>query len=943
MKKFIFFFFLSTSFLCFGQQSATSASKVAESLKIKEQLAQNSLVKNVSFTNIGPTVMSGRVADVAVNPNNTTEFYVGYASGGLWYTNNNGTTFTPILDNSPTQNIGDIAVDWNSGTIWVGTGEKNSSRSSYAGIGLLKSTDQGKTWQNMGLTDSHHVSRIVINPNNVNEVVVGVIGHLYSSNAERGIFKTTDGGKTWAKTLFVNNDTGIIDVAFAPENFNTMYAASWERERKAWNFDGDGSNSAIYKSTDAGNTWTKVSDNSGFPTGNGVGRIGLAVFNENTVYALHDSQFRRPKGAARKASDALTKEDFKTMSNAEFLKLDDKKINTFLKNNGFQEKYRAENVKQMVRVGTVKPADLASYLEDANAMLFDTQVVGAEVFKTTNGGKSWKKTHDNFLDGVYSSYGYYFGEIRVDLQDENAIYVLGVPIIKSKDGGKTFTSISKENVHSDHQALWVNPKKSGHILNGNDGGLNLSYDDGASWIKLNDPAVGQFYSVYADTQKNYKVYGGLQDNGVWVAANNARVDKRWQQSGQNPYESIMGGDGMQVQVDERNQNIVYTGYQFGNYFRIDREKGKQTYIQPKHTLGETPYRFNWQTPILLSKHNQDILYLGGNKLHRSLNQGDDWETISDDLTTGGKKGNVAYGTLTSISESPFQFGLIYVGSDDGYINLTKNGGGNWTRVSNNLPQNLWVSRVIASAHKKERVYATLNGYRFDDFTPYVYMSNDYGQSWTNIGKNIPTSAVNVIKEDPENENILYLGTDNGLYISFDQGTSWEAFSNNLPNVAVHDLVIQPTAKHLIVATHGRSLYKADISALQNMNSDVIAKSTHIFKVNNIRKNRNWGRSWSQWRDAYQPEITIPFYANANRKSTLAIYQGDAKVNEMEIAASKGYNEVDFDLTFSNKGLKAYEKANKNSKIRAAQNGVNYLPKGKYTIKIDDETSSFEIK
>ncbi|WP_334056418.1 WD40/YVTN/BNR-like repeat-containing protein [Polaribacter sp. P097] len=943
MKKFIFFFFLSTSFLCFSQQSATSASKVAESLKIKEQLAQNSLVKNVSFTNIGPTVMSGRVADVAVNPNNTTEFYVGYASGGLWYTNNNGTSFTPILDNSPTQNIGDIAVDWNSGTIWVGTGEKNSSRSSYAGIGLLKSTDQGKTWQNMGLTDSHHVSRIVINPNNVNEVVVGVIGHLYSSNAERGIFKTTDGGKTWAKTLFVNNDTGIIDVAFAPENFNIMYAASWERERKAWNFDGDGSNSAIYKSTDAGNTWTKVSDNSGFPTGNGVGRIGLAVFNENTVYALHDSQFRRPKGAARKASDALTKEDFKTMSNAEFLKLDDKKINTFLKNNGFQEKYRAENVKQMVRVGTVKPADLASYLEDANAMLFDTQVVGAEVFKTTNGGKSWKKTHDNFLDGVYSSYGYYFGEIRVDLQDENAIYVLGVPIIKSKDGGKTFTSISKENVHSDHQALWVNPKKSGHILNGNDGGLNLSFDDGASWIKLNDPAVGQFYSVYADTQKNYKVYGGLQDNGVWVAANNARVDKRWQQSGQNPYESIMGGDGMQVQVDERNQNIVYTGYQFGNYFRIDREKGKQTYIQPKHTLGETPYRFNWQTPILLSKHNQDILYLGGNKLHRSLNQGDDWETISDDLTTGGKKGNVAYGTLTSISESPFQFGLIYVGSDDGYINLTKNGGGNWTRISNNLPQNLWVSRVIASAHKKERVYATLNGYRFDDFTPYVYMSNDYGQSWTNIGKNIPTSAVNVIKEDPENENILYLGTDNGLYISFNQGTSWEAFSNNLPNVAVHDLVIQPTAKHLIVATHGRSLYKADISALQNMNSDVITKSTHIFKVKNIRKNRNWGRSWSQWRDAYEPEITIPFYANADRKSTLAIYQGDVKVNEMEIAASKGYNEVEFDLTFSKKGLKAYEKANKNSKIRAAQNGVNYLPKGKYTIKIDDETSSFEIK
>ena len=943
MKKSIFFFFLFASFFSFSQQNQTSASSIAASLIEKENLTKNSLVKNISFTNIGPTVMSGRVSDVAVNPNNTTEFYVGYASGGLWYTNNNGTTFTPVLDNSPTQNIGDIAVDWKLGTIWVGTGEKNSSRSSYAGIGILKSTNQGKTWQNMGLKDSHHVSRILINPNNANEVVIGVIGHLYSSNAERGIFKTTDGGKTWAKSLFINNDTGIIDVAVAPENFNIMYAASWERERKAWNFDGDGANSSIYKSTDAGNTWTKISDNSGFPTGNGVGRIGLAVFNENTVYALHDSQFRRPKGTTRKPSDALTKEDFKTMSNTDFLNLDDKKINTFLKNNGFQEKYRAENVKQMVRVGTVKPADLASYLEDANAMLFDTQVIGAEVFKTTNGGKSWKKTHDNFLDGVYSSYGYYFGEIRVDLQNENGIYVLGVPIIKSKDGGKTFTSISKENVHSDHQALWVNPKKSGHILNGNDGGLNLSYDDGESWIKLNDPAVGQFYSVYADTQKNYKVYGGLQDNGVWVANHNAKIDKSWLQRGQNPYESIMGGDGMQVQVDERNQNIVYTGYQFGNYYKIDREKGNQVYIQPKHTLGETPYRFNWQTPIHLSKHNQDILYLGGNKLHRSLNQGDDWETISEDLTTGGKKGNVAYGTLTSISESPFQFGLLYVGSDDGYINVTKNGGGTWTRVSNNLPQNLWVSRVIASAYKKERVYATLNGYRFDDFTPYVYMSNDYGKTWTNIGESIPTSAVNVIKEDPENENILYLGTDNGLYISFNQGKSWEAFSNNLPNVAVHDLVIQRIAKHLIVATHGRSLYKADISALQTMNTDVISKSTHIFNVNNIRKNRNWGRSWSQWRTAYEPEVTIPFYSNSNRKSMVSIYHNDIKVNEMQIDAAKGYNEANFDLTFSKKGLKSFSKMYENKNIITAQNGKNYLPKGTYIVKIGSESTNFSVK
>ncbi|MBU3011212.1 glycosyl hydrolase [Polaribacter vadi] len=942
MKKALLLSFVLFSTIVFGQQKTTSASDVNQSLTKKSKMMTSSLVKNINFTNIGPTVMSGRVVDVAVNPYNTTEFYVGYASGGLWYTNNNGTTFTPLLDNSPTQNIGDIAVDWNSGTIWVGTGEKNSSRSSYAGIGMLKSTDKGKTWVNVGLLDSHHISRIVINPNNTDEVVVGVIGHLYSSNKERGIFKTIDGGKTWTNPLFINNDTGVIDVAFAPENFNIMYAASWERERKAWNFDGDGKNSAIYKSTDAGSTWTKISDKSGFPVGDGVGRIGLAVFNANTVYALHDSQFRRPKDADKKTSYELSKDDFKTMSKDDLLKLEDKKLNTYLKNNGFQEKYRAQNVKQMVRVGSVKPVDLASYLEDANSMLFDTPVIGAEVFKTTNGGKSWKKTHTDFLNGVYSSYGYYFGEIRVDLQDENGIYVLGVPIIKSKDGGKTFTSISRENVHSDHQALWVNPKKSGHILNGNDGGLNLSYDDGENWTKLNDPAVGQFYAVYADNQKNYKVYGGLQDNGVWVGANNARMDKRWQQSGQNPYESIMGGDGMQVQVDDRNPNIVYTGYQFGNYFRIDRE-GRNTYIQPKHTLGETPYRFNWQTPILLSKHNQDILYLGGNKLHRSLNQGDDWETISDDLTTGGKKGNVAYGTLTTISESPFQFGLIYVGSDDGYINLTKNGGGSWTRISNNLPQNLWVTRVIASAHKKERVYATLNGYRSDNFTPYVYMSDDYGQTWQNIGESIPTSAVNVIKEDPANENVLYLGTDNGLYVSFDKGTSWSVFSKNLPNVAVHDLVVQPTAKHLIVGTHGRSLYKADIAPIQKMTKEVLSKSTHIFTISDIRQSRNWGSSRSQWRAANEPELSIPFYSKTKTKTVVNIYKDDVKVNSISVDADKGFNAFSFDVTFSKNGLKAYKKANEKAKVKAAQNDVYYLPKGKYVVKIGDAKSDFQIK
>lgn len=943
MKTILQFFVFLMSASLVAQQPATKASVVKQALEDKAKLTETSIIKNVPFTNIGPTIMSGRVADLDVNPNDPTEFYVGYASGGLWYTNNNGTTFTPVMDNAPTQNVGDIAVDWKNGTIWVGTGEKNSSRSSYAGIGILKSTDKGETWDYVGLSDSHHVSRIVINPNNPDEVVIGVIGHLYSPNEERGIFKTVDGGKQWRKTLFINEDTGIIDVVPSPNNPDVLYAASWERDRKAWNFEGNGKNSAIYKSTDGGDSWTKITNRNGFPNGDGVGRIGLAVYDDNTVYAFHDSQFRREKkGSKKRPSAALTKEDFKTMSVQDFLNLTDKKLNTYLKTNGFQEKYRAENVKQMVRAGTVKPVDLAKYLEDANSLLFDTPVIGAEVYLTTNGGKTWKKTHSGYLDGVYYSYGYYFGEVRVDPQDKDGIYIMGVPILKSKDGGKTFTSISRENVHSDHQALWVNPNRQGHLINGNDGGLNMSYDDGESWTKLNVPSVGQFYAIYADNQKPYNVYGGLQDNGVWTAVHTARMDKRWHASGQNPYKSIMGGDGMQVQVDDRNPNIVFTGYQFGNYFRINRETGDRKYIQPKHTLGENPYRFNWQTPILLSKHNQDILYLGGNKLHRSLNQGDTWETISGDLTTGGKKGNVAYGTITSISESPFQFGLLYVGSDDGYVHVSKNGGGSWDRISDSFPKDLWVSRVIASQHKKERVYVTLNGYRWDDFNVYVYVSDDYGKTWKNISSNIPASPVNVIREDSQNAEVLYVGTDNGIYTTFSGGSHWYPFEKGLPNVAVHDLVVQPTAKHLIVGTHGRSMYRANIAPLQMMTKEFVAKEAHVFEISNIRK-RGWGSTRAQWADAYTPTTTIPFYSKDSKAVVVDIYHKDVKVNTLRVNADAGYNEASFDLSFSKSGRKDFEKANKKTKIRAAQNGVYYLPKGDYTVKIGSAESKFSVK
>ena len=940
LSQLLFFFFL----ICTASSISAQSQNIEEALQLKKQMEANSLLKNISFSGIGPTIMSGRVVDLDVNPDDPTEFFVAYASGGLWHTNNNGTTFSPVMDNSATQNIGDIAVHWNSRTLWVGTGENNASRSSYAGIGILKSEDMGKSWKNMGLLDSQHIGRIVINPNNPNELVVGVTGRLYTKNEERGIYKTSDGGATWEKTLYINDSTGIIDLVFVPGNFNIMYAAAWEKDRKAWNFKGNGSSSGIYKSIDGAKSWTKISGtDSGFPTGENVGRIGLAVYDENTLYAVLDNQFRRSKKEIDpEKSDGLTKDMFKSMTVDTFLKLDNKELNNYLKRNGFPEKYKAENVKQLIQNGKAKPRDLASYLENPNDYLFDTPVIGAEVYRSEDGGLTWSKRNEKYIDDLYYSFGYYFAQVRVDPSDKNKIYMGGVPLIKSDDGGKTFVSINGDNVHVDHHALWVNPQKPGHLINGNDGGVNISYDDGANWIKNNNPAVGQFYTINIDYEKPYNVYGGLQDNGVWKGAHNSVENSKWHQTGQYPWKKILGGDGMQVQIDKRNSNIVYTGLQFGNYYRLDLNADKSTSIKPRQELGEPPYRFNWQTPILLSTHNQDILYLGSNYLHRSLDQGDNWEVISEDLTQGGKKGNVAFGTITAISESPLKFGLIYAGSDDGLVHLSKNSGSTWDLISAELPQNLWISRVVASKHKKERVYLTLNGYRKDDFTPYVYMSNDYGNSWKNIASKIPASPVNVIIEDPENENLLFIGTDNGLYTSVNQGDSWESFQNGIPGVAVHDLVIQPETKDLLVGTHGRSIYKVNISCLQEMNEEILAKELHVFRPDNIKHSQSWGNPYSSWSKPDTPGLDIVVYSKNSTNYSVKVYSSDnTVVSDSELKTDKGLNVMSFDVAFSKKGKLAYLKKNK-VKLKTARDGKTYLPIGKYGVEISSDTVGEKI-
>jgi photosystem II stability/assembly factor-like uncharacterized protein len=896
-------------------------------------------VANVPFRNVGPTVMSGRVTDVDVSPSDPTTFYVAYASGGLWRTTSGGADFEPLFDEHASMTLGDIAVDWrdpegDGETIWAGTGENNSSRSSYAGTGLYKSTDGGQTWQHLGLADTEHTGRIVLHPDDPETAWVAAIGALYSPGPDRGVYKTTDGGTTWDQVLFVNENAGAIDLVIDPSDPDVLYASAWERTRRAWDFTEAGAGSGIYKSTDGGDSWALVTTpDSGFPTGPEVGRIGLAIFpgDPQILYASVDNQGRRPEEDAE-ADTLLTKDALRAMSREAFLALAEEEINDFLDRNGFPLSYTAQSVLDMVRTGKIEPIALVEYLEDANRELFDTPVIGAEVYRSNDGGRTWRRTHEGFIDDLFFSYGYYFGEIRVAPDDPERVYLLGVPLIASDDGGATWEAIDADHVHVDHHALFVNPHKPDHLVSGNDGGINVSYDDGQSWFKANTIPVGQFYTVAVDMQEPYHVYGGLQDNGVWGGPSDYTPDPSWYASGRYPYQRVMGGDGMQIAVDTRTNNTVYTGFQFGNYFRLERETTEDAFdgtrITPQHELGERPLRFNWQTPIHLSAHNQDILYLGSQKLHRSLDRGDTWEALSDDLTRGGAPGDVPYGTLTSIDESPLRFGRLVVGSDDGLVHVTEDGGSEWTRVSDGLPQHWWVSRVVASAHDEDRLYVALNGYRWDNFEAHVYRSDDWGATWQRIGADLPLEPVNVVVEDPENEHLLYVGTDNGLYASLDGGQSFmtmmgEDTEAGLPNAPVHDAVVHPRDHDLVVGTHGRSIWVADVEPLQQLTPEAL-DSLRLFPLEAIPHSDRWGsRGWT-WDEPTRPEAQIVYFAPTAGEATLTVTEEDGTlVSATFDDAERGLNYVTYDLSYDPSEVREDQE-------RADDDRV-YLQPGTYTV------------
>ncbi len=921
MNKFYFIVFLLLN------ASLLQAQKIdIESYHQRTKADKESLFANYPVRNIGPTVQGGRVTDIAVPAGQTTTYYVAFASGGIFKTTDNGITFKPIFDDVDALGIGDIALaPSNQEIIYAGTGEKNSSRSSYAGTGIYKSADGGETWKHLGLEQTHHIGRVIVHPTNPDIVWVAALGALYSNNPDRGVYYTEDGGNTWQKTLFVNDSTGIVDLVINPSNPNELIAAAWERTRKASNFKGDGPGSGIYRSTDGGKTWALTTK--GFPAGDGIGRIGLAVSQSNPsrYYALLDNQNTKSGDSEDEGDEGLTFSDFAGMTVEDVSKIENKELDKFLKDNNFPQKYTAASVKKDLREGKYTPADIGNYYGDANNALFNTDVIGAEIYRSDDHGVSWEKVNSYELDGVYFTYGYYFGEIRVAPDNPDLVYVFGVPLLKSTDGGVKYNRIDTVgDVHVDHQTLWINPENSRHLRLGNDGGLYESFDEGANWRHINNMSVGQFYTVNIDYEKPYNVYGGLQDNGTLMGPSTSVPNR-------SPFwTDIYGGDGMYVAPDPRNSSIVYVGFQFGNYARINRETRESVRLRPRHDIGEDVPRFNWRTPVKLSDHNADVVYMASQRLYRSMNQGETWSPISPDLTNNLPQGNVPFSTITTFSESPMQFGYIYAGTDDGNVWVTKSSGGDWSNISAGLPKDKWVASVVASPHDLNTVYVTLNGYREDDFATFVYMSSNAGKTWKSIKGNLPEMVVNDLIQDPVKPEILYLGGDLGLFISMNSGESWE-YVSRVPNVAVYDLIVHPRDLELVVATHGRSMYVMDVKMLHQIAGN--ADKLHISGTDQIRYSSRWGERRFEYVEPYEPEVKWRIYAAQSGPATATISDEDGNVlRSMDMNLERGFNQLTWNLKVS---------VSNGKKGKKEEIATKYAGKGTYKISVSQGSGSVE--
>ena len=716
----------------------------------------------LKFRSIGPAFTSGRVVSIAVDPNNSARYFVAAASGGVWKTINDGTTWTPVFDREGSYSIGVVVLDpKNPLTVWVGTGENNSQRSVSYGNGVYRSDDGGKTWKNVGLKASEHIGRIAIDPKDSKIVYVAAQGPLWGPGGDRGLFKTTDGGKTWKNILNISENTGVTDVVIDPQNPETIYAASYQRRRHMWTLIDGGPESAIYKSTDAGATWNKL--RTGLPTTE-MGRIGLAISpaDSNVIYA------------------------------------------------------------------TIEAADRKG-----------------GIFRSNDRGGSWERRNE------FDAGAMYYARIVADPKDVDRIYEMNVFLMVSDDGGRTLRRLGERSKHVDNHDIWIDPNNTDHYLVGCDGGVYESHDRGANWDFKRNLPVTQLYDVTTDNAAPfYNVYGGAQDNfafGGPSRTHNASgiVNSDWFVT--------QGGDGFRTQVDPEDPNTIYAELQNGNLVRDDKRTGQRMGIQPQVGRGEEPLRWNWDSPFIISPHSHTRLYFAADKLFRSDDRGDSWQVISGQLSRGldrdklpvmgkvwgidavAKNASTAFfGNASALAESPKKDGLIYIGTDDGLIQVTEDGGKNWRRIEkfSGVADMAYVSRIIASSHETNTVYAAFDNHQNADFKPYLLKSTDAGRTWVSIKSNLPVNGnVWAIAEDHINPNLLFVGTEFGLFFSIDGGQKWVQLKGGLPTIAVRDINIQKRENDLVVGTFGRGIYILDnYSPLRLLKPDLLKQEATLFPV-----------------------------------------------------------------------------------------------------------------
>ena len=767
------------------------------------------LLRPFSWRSIGPYGQGGRVDDLAVNPDDTHTYFVGFATGGLWKTTNNGTTFESIFDSYGTHSIGALAVaPSNPDILWVGTGEANNRQSSSFGDGVYKSEDGGRTFTHVGLRETQSIARVIAHPDDADVAWVAANGHLFGANPERGVFKTTDGGESWSHVLSVDEDTGATDLVIDPSNPNTLFAATYQRRRTACCFVGGGPGSGIWRSDDGGESWTRLSGN-GLPRGT-MGRVALAMTpaDPDVLYAQIE--------VAADNEEPLTAEE-----RAEWERLD-----------------------------------------DDDALPPDPQYNG--IWRSSDKGMSWEfRSNENGRP-------MYFSQIRVDPADPDIVYIVDLRIYKSRDGARTFEQLDGYG-HVDQHALWINPGDSDHLIAGNDGGVDVSYDQGETWESLRRWAVGQPYHASVDMRRPYYVCTGLQDNGSWCGPSAVRTGEILSED----WYRVGGGDGFYTAVDPTDHTVVYSESQNGNIRRLSLATGEQVSIRPRAPSGNNPssnivpmpdrdteIRWNWNTPFILSPHNPEVVHAGGNRFFTSMDRGETW-TMSPDLSRNTDRdmielmgqanalprcnqmdrgqecilsrndGVSAWGAAVSIAESPLVPGLLWLGTDDGNLQVSRDGGASWREVGENIPggtRGYYISRIEASYFDAGTAYASVDGHKSGDLAPYVYVTRDYGASWENITSNLPEYGnVNTVRQDPRNRNLLYAGTEFEFFVSLDEGGSWHRFMTGLPVVRIDDVLVHPRDNDLVVATHGRSvMVMDDITPLQQLTPEVMEADAHLF-------------------------------------------------------------------------------------------------------------------